>query len=263
MTTVKELLSLEGKTCVVTGASAGIGSEIARGFASMGADVILIYNSTPVDALVDDIQNEFKVKAFSYQCDLSDAKALGELMETLQANHDKIDVFVGNAGIGWPHGAITNFDSNEDLVNKYESFMKIELSSMYYCSAYIGKVFEKQGFGNLILTASMSATIANVPQLQAAYNLAKAGVKHLARSLAIEWSGSGGKIRANSVSPGYVDTRLCNAMDELKMKWNDMTPLKRMGKPIEIAGIYAYLASDASTYTTGSDFIVDGGYSSI
>lgn len=104
----------------------------------------------------------------------------------------------------------------------------------------------------------MSATIVNVPQLQAAYNAAKAGVKHLSKSLAVEWAPFA---RVNSVSPGYIATKLSSFADpDVKAKWLQLTPLGREANPRELVGAYLYLASDASSYTTGADLNVDGGY---
>ena len=104
----------------------------------------------------------------------------------------------------------------------------------------------------------MSAHIANVPKLQVAYNTAKAALLHMGRSLAIEWAGFA---RVNTVSPGYVETPLtASRSDELKQTWRTLVPVGRLALPREMVGAYLYLASDAATYTTGSDIIVDGGY---
>jgi len=104
----------------------------------------------------------------------------------------------------------------------------------------------------------MSGHIVNIPQLQAAYNAAKAGVIHLCRSLAVEWVGFA---RANSVSPGYMATEISDFVPkETKDMWKDKIPMGREGEAHELKGAYLYLASDAASYTTGTDIIVDGGY---
>ena len=118
------------------------------------------------------------------------------------------------------------------------------------------------GGGSIINTASMSAHIVNVPQPQCAYNASKAGAIQLTKSLAIEWAKRG--VRVNCISPGYIGTELTlnsPTLIPLIEKWNEMAPLGRMGKPEELIPAVLYLASDASGYTTGSDIIVDGGYS--
>jgi sorbose reductase len=112
--------------------------------------------------------------------------------------------------------------------------------------------------GSFVATASMSGHIVNIPQLQAAYNAAKAGVIHLTKSLAVEWVGFA---RANTVSPGYINTEISNFTDATtKSIWKDKIPMGREGEAIELKGAYLYLASDAASYTTGADLVVDGGY---
>lgn len=261
----KDLLSLKDKTCIVTGGSAGIGLAVVKAFASMGANVIIIYNSTPVDEIVKNLKKEYNTEVDSFKCNLSITDEIDKLFKDIMNKYSKIDVLVANAGIGWSNGGINDFKSKEDLVQNWENFIKVDLSSCYYCCAFIGKIFEKQGYGSLILTASMSGSIINIPQLQTPYNVAKAGIKQMAKSLAIEWASIGdGKIRVNSVSPGYVQTKLTSKMDpSLVEKWCKLIPVGRMAKPEELAGAFVYLASDASSYTTGIDIIVDGGYSSV
>jgi NAD(P)-dependent dehydrogenase (short-subunit alcohol dehydrogenase family) len=119
----------------------------------------------------------------------------------------------------------------------------------------------KQGCGSIINTASMSAHIVNVPQPQCAYNASKAGVIQLTKSLAIEWATR--NVRVNCISPGYMATELIKNSDQLKpliSKWNEMAPMKRMGNPEELQSICVYLAGDTSSFTTGSDFIIDGAF---
>lgn len=104
----------------------------------------------------------------------------------------------------------------------------------------------------------MSGHIVNIPQQQAVYNAAKAGVIHLVKSLGVEWAGFA---RANTVSPGYIATEISVFVpDETKEIWKEKIPMGREGLANELKGAYLYFASDASTYTTGSDLIVDGGY---
>jgi len=124
-----------------------------------------------------------------------------------------------------------------------------------------GKVMLKQGYGSIINTASMSAHIVNVPQPQCAYNASKAGVIQLTKSLAIEWAKRG--VRVNCISPGYIGTDLIRTSEQLKpliAQWNAMAPMGRLGDPTELQSVCVYLAGDTSTFTTGSDFVVDGAF---
>jgi NAD(P)-dependent dehydrogenase (short-subunit alcohol dehydrogenase family) len=116
----------------------------------------------------------------------------------------------------------------------------------------------KNRSGSIINTASMSGHIINEPQPQSAYNASKAGVIQLTKSLAAEWAPY--NIRVNSISPGYIATEMTKKATQWIPLWEERTPFKRMGNPEELQGIVLYLASEASTYTTGSDFIIDGGF---
>jgi NAD(P)-dependent dehydrogenase (short-subunit alcohol dehydrogenase family) len=117
--------------------------------------------------------------------------------------------------------------------------------------------------GSIINIASMSGTVANYPQKQAHYNAAKAGVILLTKCLAVEWVGYG--IRVNCISPGYTRTEMTVKLSapEMIKQWESLTPMKRMADPQELCGAAVYLASDAASFTTGSDIIVDGGYTAM
>jgi NAD(P)-dependent dehydrogenase (short-subunit alcohol dehydrogenase family) len=142
--------------------------------------------------------------------------------------------------------------------------MNINLTGTFLTAQAAGKVMIAQGGGSIINTASMSGHIVNVPQPQCSYNASKAGVIQLTKSLAVEWALK--NVRVNSISPGYIGTELTLNSPTLKPlieKWNEMAPLKRMGKPEELQGIAVYLASDVSSFATGSDFVVDGAFTCI
>lgn len=122
----------------------------------------------------------------------------------------------------------------------------------------------RQGGGSIINTASMSGHIVNIPQPQCAYNAAKAGVIQLTKSLAVEWALK--NVRVNSISPGYIGTELITNAPDLKpliVQWEKTIPMRRLGRPDELQAIAVYLASDASTYTTGSDFVIDGAFTCV
>lgn len=130
------------------------------------------------------------------------------------------------------------------------------VDGVVYCAKYAGEVFKRQGFGNLIITSSMSGHIVNVPVDQPVYNATKAYVTHFGKSLAREWREFA---RVNIVSPGFFDTKMGAGPAAINEAYR-MAALGRQGHVKEIKGLYLYLASDASTYTTGSDIIIDGGY---
>lgn len=181
----------------------------------------------------------------------------------------RLDIFVANAGIPWTQG--TFLDGG---IDHYRKVMATDMDSTYYC-AYAagqhwrrqknegtdihGKKLERYRGGSFIATASMSGHIVNIPQLQAAYNGAKAAILHFVKSIAVEMVQFA---RANTVSPGYMATEISDFVPpETKSIWRDKIPMGREGEAHELKGAYLYLASDISSYVTGTDIVVDGGYS--
>ncbi|CEP60966.1 SDR family oxidoreductase LALA0_S02e03730g [Lachancea lanzarotensis] len=257
---VKDMFSLKGKVACISGASSGIGGAVAVAFAQAGADIAVWYNSH--DGLIEtakELAKEYKVKAIAYKCPVTDEKKVYDtIQQVLKDFGGKIDVFVANAGIAGSSGSLVEAEERGEASEEWDRILQTNFQGVYYCSKFIGSVFKKQGHGSLIATASMSGHIVNVPQLQTCYNATKAGVIHMAKSLAVEWASYA---RVNTVSPGYITTPISGfAADKIKERWLELTPLGREGLPEELVGAYLYLASDASTFTTGSDIIVDGGY---
>ncbi|KGU29168.1 sorbose reductase SOU1 [Candida albicans Ca529L] len=252
---VLDLFSLKGKVASVTGSSGGIGWAVAEAFAQAGADVAIWYNSKPADAKAEYLTEKYGVKAKAYKCNVTDPNDVSKVINEIEKDFGTIDIFVANAGVAWTDGP-------EIDVEGYDQWKKIvdcDLNGVYYCAHTVGQIFKKNKSGSLIITSSMSGTIVNIPQLQAPYNAAKAACTHLAKSLSVEWASFGARV--NSISPGYILTDIADFADpEMKKKWWQLTPLGREGLPQELVGAYLYLASNASTYTTGSNIAVDGGY---
>merc|ERR1711939_85265 len=237
-----EMFSLKGKVVVVTGASGprGMGIEAARGCAEMGADLAITYASRPEggEKNAKELAEKYGVKVKAYKCDM------GEF--------GKIDAFIANAGRTADSGIL------DGTVEAWNEVIQTDLNGTFHCAKAVGAHFKERGTGSFVITASMSGHIANFPQEQTSYNVAKAGCIHMARSLANEWRGFA---RVNSISPGYIDTGLSDFVDkkvqDLRMS---MIPMGRNGDAKELKGAYVYLCSDASTYTTGADIVIDGGY---
>ncbi|KAJ4374717.1 hypothetical protein N0V83_001792 [Neocucurbitaria cava] len=251
---VFKMFRMDGKTVIITGGSGGIGYEIARGLAEAGANIAIWYNSSKqASKLAATIAKDFNVKTAVYQVPVENHDAVESAVEKVIQDFGRLDVMIANAGIPTKAGGL------DDKIEDWNRVRAIDFDGAYYCARAAGQVFRKQGYGNCIFTASMSGHAANVPQEQACYNACKAGVIHLTKSLAVEWAKWGGRV--NCVSPGYIDTAIsADCTFEMKEEWFSLTPLKRDADPRELKAIYLYLASDASTYTTGSDMVVDGGY---
>jgi NAD(P)-dependent dehydrogenase (short-subunit alcohol dehydrogenase family) len=140
----------------------------------------------------------------------------------------------------------------------WDRVIALDLKAVFLCAQAEGRRMLARGAGSIINIASMSAQVVNFPQPQAAYNAAKAGVVQLTRSLAAEWAPRG--VRVNSISPGYVDTDLLKPAQGLHPQWLERTPQRRFAEPWEIGAAAVYLASEASRFCTGTDLLVDGGY---
>lgn len=255
---VLDLFLLTGKAAVVTGGISGIGYCISEAYCQAGLSQLAIMDYAENKLALEKLQQKFpKTKINFYNCDVRKAEQVKNVVEQIHTDFGQIDIFVANAGIAWTSGAMIDQESDDE----WHNVMNVDLNGVYYCAKHVGRIFREQGRGSLVMTASMSAHIVNVPQLQAAYNAAKAGVLHLGKSLAAEWAPFA---RVNTVSPGYIATELSDFVpDDIKNTWYSLTPKGRQGLPRELVGAYLYLGSDASTFTTGTDIIVDGGYCSL
>ncbi|BCR82685.1 uncharacterized protein ACHE_10087S [Aspergillus chevalieri] len=248
-----EMFSMRGRVVIITGGSGGIGYQVSRGLAEAGANVALWYNqSIQAKDLAATIARDFGIAAKAYRCDVQDFNQVKSTTDAVVADFGRLDVMIANAGIPSKAGGL------DDRLENWHRVVDVDFSGAYYCARAAGEIFRKQQSGNVIFTASMSGHAVNVPQQQACYNACKAGIIHLSKSLAVEFAPFA---RVNSVSPGYIDTAISgDCPSVMKEEWYSLTPLKRDADPRELKGVYLYLASDASTFTTGADFVVDGGY---
>ncbi|KAI5957180.1 hypothetical protein KGF54_000108 [Candida jiufengensis] len=252
---IVERFSLKGKVTVITGGAGAIGSAIAEGYAQAGGDVIILDHSHTDNGLTERLSKEYGIKSKFYQIDVTNSEQVKEVVSKIEEEFKTIDVFVANAGIAWYTGSILNEDSTPE---NWRKVFDVNVNGVFYCAKYVGEIFKKNGCGSFIITASMSAHINNVPNYQTCYNSSKAAVMQMAKGLAVEFAGFA---RCNSISPGYTNTLLSEPIPKhQRAKWWGLTPMGREAEKDELAGAYLYLASDASSFTTGSDIRVDGGY---
>ncbi|KAJ3532966.1 hypothetical protein NM208_g8195 [Fusarium decemcellulare] len=162
----------------------------------------------------------------------------------------RIDVFVANAGVCIPKPLL------EESLDEYHSQMNVNVHGVVYCAKSVGPVFRKQGFGNFIITTSVSGRVVTVPVDHTTYNTTKAAAIHLGKSLAREWREFA---RVNMVSPGWIDTEMSEDAASVN-EARRMAVMGRLGHVRELKAAYLYLASDASSFVTGSELTVDGGY---
>lgn len=248
---------LEGRKLVVTGGARGIGYAIARTAARAGAAVTLIdLEQTSVEAAAAKLRSEVTgAEVLTEICDVSSYEQVCAAAKGLEARWGSTDTLVNNAGIAYHAPAETM------SVAEWDRMLQVNLSGVFYCSQVFGVAMIAAGSGAIVNIASMSGLIVNRPQPQVAYNVAKAGVIMLTKSLAAEWAPHG--VRVNAVAPGYTRTDLIEHLVESDMArdyWIGGTPLGRMGSTDEIANTVLFLASDAASFVTGETLVVDGGY---
>ncbi|KAF5004758.1 hypothetical protein FDECE_8748 [Fusarium decemcellulare] len=195
---------LAGKIAIVTGGSRGIGLQVVTALAEAGADVAFIYHSsTNADVVASDIATKTGRRVQAYKSDVTDRAKIENTIQHIVGTFGggRLDIMVANAGVCQNVKSLEYTDDTWDYINK------VNYDGVMWTAIPTGKIFKKQGKGNLIITASVSADLVNVPQTQAAYNASKAAALLLAKSLAVEWADFA---RVNCVSPGYVHTESKN-----------------------------------------------------
>lgn len=243
--------SLAGKVTVVTGGRQGIGKVVAHALAEQGSDVVIVDMADATD-VAEEIAAKYEVRAIALTCDVTDPEQVARTIEAAAASMGTLDLLFNNAGICLHKPAL------ECTPSDFTKVIDVNLNGVFFVAQAFARYLVAQGKqGNIVNTASMSGTIVNIPQGQASYNASKAAVMHLTKSLAVEWAPLG--IRVNSISPGYIHTEMTgNVREDWRQIWTEMIPFKRMGTPEELSGAVIYLLSDAATYTSGADLIIDG-----
>lgn len=236
---------LEGGLVVVTGGGRGIGATAVRRFAEQGATVVALDL-----AAVEDLPAAF------VPLDVTDRAAVAAATERVLDAHGVPDVLVNAAGI------CRNAPAVQMSATDWDDVLGVNLTGLFSVTQAFGRQMVERGRGSVVNIASMSGSIANVPQPQVSYNASKAAVIHLTRSLAGEWAPHG--VRVNSVSPGYVATEMTlptiARRPDWAATWLERVPLGRIADPDEIVAAVLFLASTASSYVVGTDLVVDGGY---
>lgn len=260
-------LSLEDKVIVITGGARGLGLVMGQGVVYSGASLAIVdLNKEDAQSQVGQLIDAFKKenpgrdkipKVTAHYADVSDQASVDNCVAEILREHERIDGLVTSAGF------TENFDAIHYPIERMRKLWGVNVDGTYLFAVAVAKhLMERKSKGSLVFIGSMSGSIVNVPQPQAPYNAAKAAVRHLAASLAVEWAHA--NIRVNCISPGYMLTaltqKILNDNPDLKKTWESLIPQGRMGNPEDLMGPVTFLLSDASSYVTGSDLRVDGGY---
>ena len=242
---------LTGKIAVVTGASRGIGKEIAKTLAAKGATVVVNYNGSAAKA--EETVKEIEAlggKAEALQCNVSEYDKAAEMMEYVVKTYGRVDILVNNAGI--TRDNLLMKMSEED----FDAVIQTNLKGVFNCTRHIARQMLKQKSGRIINISSVSGVLGNAGQ--ANYCAAKAGVIGLTKSAAKELASRG--ITVNAVAPGFIKTEMTDVLkDDIKKAIMENIPMKAFGETEDIANAVAFLASEEARYITGQVISVDGG----
>ena len=239
------------KTVLVTGASRGIGKEVALKYAENGYDVIINYVSDKTD--VKALENEFKEKGAEcliLKADVSNQDEVQKLVDEAIAKFGKIDVLVNNAGITKDNLLMRMSEEEFDKV------LEINLKGTFLVTKAVTKYMMKKRTGSIINLSSVVGVVGNAGQCN--YSASKAGIIGFTKSIAKELASR--NIRANAVAPGFIETDMTSVLpDNVKEAIHNQIPLKRMGSAKEVAELIYFLGSEKSSYITGQVINIDGG----
>ncbi len=253
---------VENKIALITGAAQGLGAETARILAVEGASVVLTdINAEGVRQVAEEINTVGCDKAIAFGQDVSSEDGWQQTIEKIRDHFGRFDILVNNAGIG----SIGNVE--DETLETWKHVHAVDLDSVFLGCKYGIPLMAESGGGSIINVSSISGIIAG--HNLAAYNSAKAAVRHLSKSVALHCAHEGNKIRCNSVHPAFIDTPILDglvggsdrqaALDKLGRQ----IPLGRVGQPEDVAYAVLYLASDESQFVTGTEIRIDGGISAM
>ena len=248
------IFDLTGKKAIVTGGSRGLGHGMAEGLLEAGCEVVIIGTRETIKDRADEF-NQKGFKCTGVQADLGDEIALKEaFQESLAALGGHLDILVT------AHGVQSRHPSEEFPMEDWKRVLDVNLTAVFELCQLAAKQFMAQeSKGKIITVASMLSFFGGytVP----AYAASKGGVAQITKAFCNEWAEKG--INVNSIAPGYMATELVAEMKNMHEGWISKIPAGRLGVPEDLVGAYLYLLSDAARYTTGTDLIVDGGYTSL
>ncbi|CAM4417134.1 3-oxoacyl-[acyl-carrier-protein] reductase [Zobellia nedashkovskayae] len=242
---------LEGKNAIITGASRGIGTGIARVFAENGANVAFTYSSSEAPALALEKElSSLGVKAKAYKSNAASFEASEKLVASVLEDFGGIDILINNAGITKDNLLMRMSEAD------FDSVIEINLKSVFNMTKAVQRTMLKQRKGSIVNMSSVVGVKGNAGQTN--YAASKAGMIGFTKSVALELGSR--NIRCNAVAPGFIETEMTGKLDEKVVQgWRDGIPLKRGGSPEDIANACLFFASDLSAYVTGQVLNVDGG----
>lgn len=249
------LFDVRGRVAVVTGASAGLGQELARTLAGAGARVVLAARRLDrLESLAQELQAG-GAEALAVECDVARASDVAALVARTRERFGAAQILVNNAGI-------TEIVAAEDEPEEvFRRVVDVNLHGVFACCQAFGRDMLEARRGVIVNIASILGLVGAGQIPQASYAASKGAVVNLTRELAAQWARRG--VRVNAIAPGWFESEMTGEMfgDESSQKWmKSRTPMGRSGRPGELAGALLYLVSDAASFVTGQTLAVDGGW---
>jgi|AntRauTorckE6833_2_1112554.scaffolds.fasta_scaffold14466_2 NAD(P)-dependent dehydrogenase (short-subunit alcohol dehydrogenase family) len=245
-------MRLQGKNILVTGGASGIGLASVERCLEEGANLVIAdLPSSEGEKLAQKLDTKHSGRCLFVPVDVTSTTEVDALLDKMQAELGSVDGVFNNAGVG-NMGASTEVTDGD-----FQKVIDINLTGVFRVARAALRFMEKQGSGSIVNCASILGVFGQ--SQTAAYTAAKGGVVNMTRTLALEYATQG--IRVNSIGPGYIDTPLLEALDdEMRQFLIDLHPMKRLGRPEEIANAFLFLVSDEASFVTGANLLVDGGF---
>lgn len=242
---------LDGKIAIVTGASSGLGARFARVLHAAGATVVMTARRIDrLEALSAQLPGSFPVA-----CDVADAAQREKLVANVMDKYGRIDVLINNAGIG----IVTSVE--RETLEDFESVLQVNTTAVWHLAKLCGQHMVAQGSGSIVNVASVLGLVGSTPIKQVNYVASKHAVIGITKELGLQWARKG--VRVNSLCPGWFLTEMTSGMESdegAKRLITQNSPIPRMGYEHELDGAVLFMASDASTFMTGQEVVVDGGW---
>ena len=252
------MFDLKGKVAVITGASSGLGKQMAYAFAKQGANLVLLARRIEIlEELKIDLEKE-NVKVIALKCDVTKTDEINECVKKAEEYFQHVDILINNAGASKDKGVLEMTD------DEWEFTIDTDLTSVFKVTKAFANIMKKQNYGRIINISSIYGMVGNTKIPTIAYHSSKGGVINFTRAAAAELAKY--NITVNAICPGYFYTELTTDIldtNDFQKFAMEHVPMKRYGKEGELNGAAIFLASDEASYITGAILPVDGGYTSV